>query len=89
MFNPLNFLTKFIKSNNEKELERIKKIVTNINSLEDQIKLLRDEDFPKKTLELKQKIKSGKNLDDLYQKLLPQLERLQKEQEMKDITMFS
>ena len=65
MFNPLNFLTKFIKSNNEKELDRIKKIVTNINSLEDQIKLLRDEDFPKKTLELKQNIKSGKNLDNL------------------------
>ncbi|MEK9545250.1 MAG: hypothetical protein VWZ84_04185, partial [Pelagibacteraceae bacterium] len=65
MFNPLNFLTKFIKSNNEKELDRIKKIVTNINSLEDQIKLLSDDDFPKKTLELKQKIKSGKNLNDL------------------------
>jgi len=65
MFNPLNFLSKFIKSNNEKELDRIKKIVTNINSLEDQIKLLSDEDFPKKTLELKQKIKSGKNLNDL------------------------
>ncbi|NCW79871.1 MAG: ATP-binding cassette domain-containing protein, partial [Pelagibacteraceae bacterium] len=65
MFNPLNFLSKFIKSNNEKELDRIKKIVTNINSLEDQIKLLSDDDFPKKTLELKQKIKSGKNLNDL------------------------
>ena len=58
-----NFLSKFIKSNNEKELDRIKKIVTNINSLEDQIKLLSDDDFPKKTLELKQKIKSGKNLN--------------------------
>src|SRR6056300_106053 len=65
MFNPLNFLSKFIKSNNEKELDRIKKIVTNINSLEDQIKLLSDDDFPKKTLELKQKIKSGKNLNEL------------------------
>ena len=29
MFNPLNFLSKFIKSNNEKELDRIKKIVSN------------------------------------------------------------
>src|SRR6056300_1276009 len=65
MFNPLNFLSKFIKSNNEKELDRIKKIVSNINSLEDQIKPLNNEDFPKKTLELKQKLKSGKKLDDL------------------------
>src|SRR6056300_1328196 len=65
MFNPLNFLSKFIKSNNEKELDRIKKIVTNINSLEYKIKLLSDDDFPKKTLELKQKIKSGKNVNDL------------------------
>jgi len=40
MFNPLNFLSKFIKSNNEKELDRIKKIVSNINSLEDQIRPL-------------------------------------------------
>ena len=65
MFNPLNFLSKFIKSNNEKELDRIKKIVSNINSLEDQIRPLSNEDFPKKTLELKQKLKSGKKLDDL------------------------
>src|SRR6056300_596239 len=65
MFNPLNFLSKFIKSNNEKELDRIKKIVSNINSLEDQIRPLTNEDFPKKTLELKQKLKSGKKLDDL------------------------
>ena len=53
MFNPLNFLSKFIKSNNEKELDRIEKIVSNINSLEDQIRPLSNEDFPKKTLELK------------------------------------
>jgi len=27
MLNPLNFITKFIKSSNQKELDRIKKIV--------------------------------------------------------------
>ena len=48
MFNPLNFLSKFIKSNNQRELERIGKIVTKINSLEENIQKLRNEDFPKK-----------------------------------------
>ena len=34
MFNPLNLIKKFIKSSNQKELERIKKIVNKINALE-------------------------------------------------------
>ena len=34
MFNPLSFISKFIKSGNQKELDRIAKIVENINSLE-------------------------------------------------------
>ena len=40
MFNPLNLITKFIKSSNQKELDRINKIVKIINSLEDQFKKL-------------------------------------------------
>ena len=43
MFNPLNFLTKIIKSNNQKELDRITKIVKKINDLEEQIAKLEDE----------------------------------------------
>ena len=35
MFNPLNFLTKIIKSNNQKELDRLTKIVKKINDLEE------------------------------------------------------
>ena len=35
MFNPLNLITKFIKSNNQKELDRISKIVDKINLLEE------------------------------------------------------
>ena len=42
MLNPLNFLSKFIKSNNQKELDRISKIVTKINLLEDSFKNLDD-----------------------------------------------
>ena len=48
MLNPLNFITKFIKSSNQKELDRIKKIVVKVNSLEATVKNLKDEDFPKK-----------------------------------------
>ncbi|MDB3982358.1 preprotein translocase subunit SecA [Candidatus Pelagibacter sp.] len=65
MFNPLNLITKFIKSSNQKELERIGKIVTKVNSLELDFKNLDDEDFPKKTVEYKKQIKNGKHLDEL------------------------
>ena len=65
MLNPLTFISKFIKSANQKELDRIGKIVTNINDLEESIKKLADSDFPKKTLEFKEKIKNGKTLNDI------------------------
>ena len=65
MFNPLNLITKFIKSSNQKELERIGKIVNKINSLEDEFKKLDDTDFPKKTQEYKEQIKQGKTLNEL------------------------
>ncbi|MDA9605713.1 preprotein translocase subunit SecA [Candidatus Pelagibacter sp.] len=65
MFNPLKLITKFIKSSNQKELDRIRKIVKTINSLEDQFKKLDDLDFPKKTQEYKEQIKQGKTLDEL------------------------
>ena len=48
MFNPFNLITKFIKSSNQKELDRIGKIVKTINSLEEEFKKLDDLDFPKK-----------------------------------------
>ena len=36
MLNPLKFISKFIKSGNQKELDRIGEIVTKITSLEEQ-----------------------------------------------------
>ena len=48
MLNPLNFLSKFIKSSNQRELDRIDIIVKKINTLEESIKKLEDTDFPKK-----------------------------------------
>ena len=65
MFNPLNFISKFIKSGNQKELDRITKIVKNISALEENFKNLIDEDFPKKTLELKDRIKNGETLNQI------------------------
>ena len=65
MFNPLNLITKFIKSSNQKELDRIGKIVKTINSLEDEFKKLDDLEFPKKTQEYKEQIKQGKTLSEL------------------------
>jgi preprotein translocase subunit SecA len=65
MINPLKFLSKFIKSSNQQELDRINKIVNKVNSFEETIKNISDEDFPKKTLELKNRIKEGVNINDL------------------------
>ena len=63
MFNPLKLITKFIKSSNQKELDRIAKIVEKINSLEEEFKKLSVTDFPKKTDEFKNQIRNGKSLD--------------------------
>ncbi len=65
MLNPLNLISKFIKSSNQKELDRVNKIVDKINSLEEKIINLDDTDFPKKTKEFKDLIKSGKSLNDI------------------------
>ncbi len=65
MLNPLSFISKFIKSGNQKELDRISKIVKNINNLEEKFKKLNNQDFPNKTLELKDKIKNGEKLDQI------------------------
>ena len=41
MLNPLKFFSKFIKSSNQKELDRIRKIVQKINSFEESGKKLK------------------------------------------------
>jgi preprotein translocase subunit SecA len=65
MLNPLNLLSKFIKSSNQKELDRIVKIVEKVNFLEEKIKELSNEDFPNKTLELKNKLLQGSDINNL------------------------
>jgi preprotein translocase subunit SecA len=49
MLNPLNFFSKFIKSSNQKELDRIAKIVEKVNSFENIVQDISDKDFPHKT----------------------------------------
>ena len=65
MLNPLSFFSKIIKSSNQRELDKISKIVTKINSLEESVKDLKDEDFPKKTDQFKKRIKNGETLDEI------------------------
>ena len=65
MFNPLNLFSKLIKSGNEKVLNRIQKIIHNINALEKEIETLEDNEFPKKTNELIEELKKGKKLKDI------------------------
>ena len=48
MLNPLNFISKFIKTANQKELDRLQKIVDLVNEKENITKNLKDPDFPKK-----------------------------------------
>ncbi len=65
MFNPLNLISKFIKSGNQKELNRLDKIVEKINSFEENIMKLKDNEFPQKTKEFKEKLKNGDSIDEL------------------------
>jgi len=65
MLNPLNFISKFIKSSNQKELDRLQKIVKQVNVMEDITVKLKDDEFPKKTEELKKKIIQGEKIDEL------------------------
>ena len=65
MFNPLNLITKLIKTSNQKELARIQKIVDKINHFEKDIEKLEDKDFPKKTGNFIELIKNGKTINEI------------------------
>ena len=65
MLNPLNLISRFIKSSNQRELDKLKKNVEKINELENEISKLEDIDFPKKTGEFIEKIKSGMKLNQV------------------------
>ena len=58
----LNFLSKIFDSN-EKEINKLFPIVSEINNLEEKTSKLKQEEFPKKTIEFKQRISNGESLD--------------------------
>ena len=65
MLNPLNLISKLMKTPNQKELDRYGKIVSKINELEPNFINLVSKDFPVKTAEFKERIKKGERLDNL------------------------
>ncbi|MFL2894113.1 MAG: preprotein translocase subunit SecA [Candidatus Pelagibacter sp.] len=65
MLNPLNILSKFIKSGNQKELDKLQNIVNKINKLEESISKLNDNEFPEKTQSLKNRLQNGENVDNI------------------------
>ena len=54
MLNPLKILSKFIKSHNQKQLDKLQVILNKVNNFENEISKINDADFPKKTQKLKQ-----------------------------------
>ena len=56
---------KLFKSYSEKEVKKVKPIVDKINSLEDEISKLSDQELTKKTPYFKEQLKNGKTLDDI------------------------
>ena len=65
MLNPISFISKIFKSSNQNEIDKIQYLLKRINELEEKISKLKDEDFPKKTKELKYKLRDGKLTDDI------------------------
>ena len=56
---------KFVRNASQREIDQLQQIVKKINTFEAKIQEMPDEDFVKKTKEFKNKIKDGKNLEDL------------------------
>ena len=65
MLNIGNIIGKFIKNSSQRELDRLKSIVEQINAWESKTKIMSDETFPAKTAEIISKIKSGISLESL------------------------
>lgn len=61
----MNILTKLFGDGNQAFLKSLSPKIKEIASFEEEIKTLKDEDFPKKTLELKNRLAQGESLDDI------------------------
>src|SRR3989344_4762609 len=58
----VSIFTKIFNSN-EKEIDKLKPIISEINSLEEKVKKLKDENFAKETQKFKQRVSDGESLD--------------------------
>tara|TARA_B100000029_G_scaffold485896_1_gene539703 strand:- start:24095 stop:26623 length:2529 start_codon:yes stop_codon:yes gene_type:complete len=65
MLNPFKIISKFIKSGNQKELDRINKIVSEVNNLEKEIEKLDDKEFPENTSKLINELGKNKKFEDI------------------------
>ena len=65
MLNPLSFISKIFKSSNQNAIDEIQYLLKKINDLESEVANLADEDFPKKTKELKSKLINQKLTDEI------------------------
>ena len=65
MLNPISFISKIFKSSNQNEIDKIQYLLRKINKLEEKISNLKDEDFPKKTEELRSKLSKEELTDDI------------------------
>ena len=65
MLNPLKILSKFIKSHNQKQLDKLRVILDKVNNFENEISKINDADFPKKTQELKEILEKDPNIDNI------------------------
>ena len=65
MLNPLKIISKFIRSDNQRNLDKLKLTVEKINNLENEIIQLKDEEFPIRTKLLKERLSKGESLEIL------------------------
>ena len=65
MLNPLKILSKFIKSHNQKQLDKLQVILDKVNNFENEISKINDTDFPKRTQKLKESLVKDPNIDNI------------------------
>ena len=65
MLNPLKILSKFIKSHNQKQLDKLQVILDKVNNFENEISKINDADFPKRTQKLKESLAKDPNIDNI------------------------
>ena len=65
MLNPIRFISKIFKSSNQNEIDKIQYLLKKVNNLEQLIEKLDDNEFPKRTKELKLKLSQGNLTDDI------------------------